>query len=199
MSDSVRPHRQQQPTRLHHPWDSPGKNTGVGCHFLFQCRKVKVKSLSRIRLLATPWTAAHRAPPSRAFPALEWVPLPSPSRVDLVKCQRSNLTLEGGLSQSASDFHLISKLWLGSEDNHKIIFFWTDLNSWILLIKFAQYVGWFLFSQHFWGVMTLEDEAKFLFYFIHYLKLSVSSDARIIYYGMWCKKRKTFDLLLLSQ
>ena len=40
MSDSVRPHR-QQPTRLHHPWDSPGKNTGVGCHFLLQRMKVK--------------------------------------------------------------------------------------------------------------------------------------------------------------
>ena len=35
MSDSVRPHR-QQPTRLPHPWDSPGKNTGVGCHFILQ-------------------------------------------------------------------------------------------------------------------------------------------------------------------
>ena len=33
MSNSVRPHR-WQPTRLHHPWDSPGKDTGVGCHFL---------------------------------------------------------------------------------------------------------------------------------------------------------------------
>ena len=40
MSDSVRPQR-QQPTRLPHPWDSPGKNTGVGCHFLLQCMKVK--------------------------------------------------------------------------------------------------------------------------------------------------------------
>ena len=43
MSDSVRPHR-RQPTRLHHPWDSPGKNTGVGCHFLLQCMKVKSES-----------------------------------------------------------------------------------------------------------------------------------------------------------
>ena len=34
------PHR-QQPTRLPHPWDSPGKNTGVGCHVLLQCMKVK--------------------------------------------------------------------------------------------------------------------------------------------------------------
>ena len=43
MSDSVRPHR-QQPTGLPRPWDSPGTNTGVGCHFLLQCRKVKSQS-----------------------------------------------------------------------------------------------------------------------------------------------------------
>ena len=43
MSDSVRPHR-RQPTRLPLPWDSPGKNTGVGCHFLLQCMKVKSES-----------------------------------------------------------------------------------------------------------------------------------------------------------
>ena len=43
MSDSVRPHR-RQPTRLPRPWGSPGKNTGVGCHFLLQCMKVKSES-----------------------------------------------------------------------------------------------------------------------------------------------------------
>ena len=43
MTDSVRPHR-RQPTRLPRPWDSPGKNTGVGCHFLLQCMKVKSES-----------------------------------------------------------------------------------------------------------------------------------------------------------
>ena len=43
MSDSVQPHR-WQPTRLTRPWDSPGKNTGVGCHFLLQCMKVKSES-----------------------------------------------------------------------------------------------------------------------------------------------------------
>ena len=109
MSDSVWPHR-RQPTRLLHPWESPGKNTGVGCHFLLQCMKVKsesevaqscltlcdpidgsppgspvpgilqartlewvaisfskawkwkmkVKLLSRVWLLATPWTAAYQ-------------------------------------------------------------------------------------------------------------------------------------------
>ena len=40
MSDSVRP-RRRKPTRLPCPWDSPGKDTGVGCHFLLQCMKVK--------------------------------------------------------------------------------------------------------------------------------------------------------------
>ena len=43
VSNSVRPHR-QQPTRPRCPWDSPGKNTGVGCHFLLQCMKVKSES-----------------------------------------------------------------------------------------------------------------------------------------------------------
>ena len=61
----MRPHR-QQPTRFPRPWDSPGKNTGVGCHFLLQCVKVKRENevLSRVRLLATPWIAAHQAPTS---------------------------------------------------------------------------------------------------------------------------------------
>ena len=47
MSDSVRPHR-WQPTRPPHPWDSPGKITGVGYHFLLQCMKVKSESESEV-------------------------------------------------------------------------------------------------------------------------------------------------------
>ena len=43
VSDSMRLHRRQS-TRLPRPWDSPGKNTGVGCHFLFQCMKVRSES-----------------------------------------------------------------------------------------------------------------------------------------------------------
>ena len=80
VSDSVWPHR-RQPTRLPRPWDSPGKNTGVGCHFLLQCMKVKVKLLSWFWLFETPWTAAHQAPPSMGFSRQEYwsgVPLPSP-------------------------------------------------------------------------------------------------------------------------
>ena len=55
--------------RLPSPWDSPGNNTGVGCHFLLQCMevKVKVKSLSRVQLIVTPWTTAYQAPLSVGF------------------------------------------------------------------------------------------------------------------------------------
>ena len=81
MSDSVRPHRRQT-TRLPRPWDSPGKNTGVGCYFPLQCIKVKSESevAQCVRLLATPWTAAYQAPPSMGFCRQEYwsgVPLPS--------------------------------------------------------------------------------------------------------------------------
>ena len=74
----LRPHR-WQPIRLPRPWDSQGKNTGVGCHFILQC--VKVKSLSCVQLVATWWTAAYQAPPSMGFFRQEYwsgVPLPSP-------------------------------------------------------------------------------------------------------------------------
>ena len=59
------PHR-RQPTRLPHPWDSPGKNTGVVAISFCNAWKwnVKVKSLSCVWLLVTPWTAAYQAPPS---------------------------------------------------------------------------------------------------------------------------------------
>ena len=83
MSDSVGPHR-QQPTRLLHPWDSLGKNTGVGCQFLLQCMKVKSESevAQSCPTLSDPMTAAYQAPPPpMGFSRQEYwsgVPLPSP-------------------------------------------------------------------------------------------------------------------------
>ena len=76
MSDSVRPYR-WQPTRLPCPWDSPGKNTGVGCHFLLQCMKVKSESEGaqsyptlRDRMdCSPPGSSIHRIFQARA---LEW-------------------------------------------------------------------------------------------------------------------------------
>ena len=73
MSDSVGPHR-QQPTRLLRPWDSPGKNTGVGCHFLLQCMKVKSESevAQSCPTPSDPMTAAHQAPLSMGFSRQEY-------------------------------------------------------------------------------------------------------------------------------
>ena len=73
MSDSVQPHR-WQPTRLHCPWDSPGKNTGVDCHFLLQCMKVKGESevtqscptLSNPMDCSLPSSSVHRIFQARA-------------------------------------------------------------------------------------------------------------------------------------
>ena len=75
----VWPHR-RQPISLLHPWDFPGRSTGVGCHFLLQ--RVKVKSLSRVRLSVTPWTAAYQAPLSMGFSRQEyWSGSPVPPKV----------------------------------------------------------------------------------------------------------------------
>ena len=85
VSDSVQPHR-RQPTRLLRPWGSPDKNIEVGCHFLLQC--VKVKSLSRVWLFETTWTAAYQAPPSMRFSRQEYwsgSPLHSPIQQDQVR------------------------------------------------------------------------------------------------------------------
>ena len=85
MSNSVGPHR-RQPTRLPRPWNSPGKNTGVGCHFLLQCMKVKSESevAQSCLTLSDPMDAAFQAPPSMGFSRQEYwsgVPLPSLKRL----------------------------------------------------------------------------------------------------------------------
>ena len=82
MSDSLRPHR-RQPTRLPRPWDSPGKNTGVGCHFLLQCMKVKSESevAQSCTTLSDPMDYSPPGPPSMGFSRQEYwsgVPFPSP-------------------------------------------------------------------------------------------------------------------------
>ena len=65
MSNSVRPHR-RQPTRLPGPWDSRGKNTGVGCHFLLQ--RMKVKSEREVaRSCPTPRDSMDCSPPGSSI------------------------------------------------------------------------------------------------------------------------------------
>ena len=95
MSDSVQPHR-QQPTRLPCPWDSPGKNNGVGCHFLLQCMKVKNESeVSQLCLTlrntmdcSPPGSSAHGIFQARV---LEWGAIAF-SNVD-IKCYQKKRTL----------------------------------------------------------------------------------------------------------
>ena len=95
----------QQPTRLPHPWDSQARTMEwVAISFLNEWKwKVKVKSLSRVLPLATPWTAAYQAPPSVGFSRQEYwsgVPLPSlklsnrlTSFLWLLVCQRHHHSL----------------------------------------------------------------------------------------------------------
>ena len=83
VSDSVRPHR-RQPTRLPRPWESPGKNTAVGCHFLLQCMKVKSQSevAQSCLTLRDSMDCSLQAPPSMGVSRQEYwsgVPLPSPT------------------------------------------------------------------------------------------------------------------------
>ena len=98
VSDSVRPQR-RQPTRLPHPWDSPARTLEwVAISFSNAWKlKVKAKSLSRVQLLATPWTAAYQAPPSMGFSRQEYwsgVPLPCPAhRVTILKTTTPILSL----------------------------------------------------------------------------------------------------------
>ena len=55
------------------PWDSPDKITGVSCHFLLQCMKVKSESeVAQLCPTLRTWTAAHQAPPSMGFSRQEY-------------------------------------------------------------------------------------------------------------------------------
>ena len=78
---SKRPHR-RQPTRLPCPWDSPGKNTGVGCRFLLQCMKVESESevVHSCLTLCDPMDCSPPGSPSMGFSRREyWSGLPLPS------------------------------------------------------------------------------------------------------------------------
>ena len=121
MSNSVQTHR-WQPTRLPRPWDSPGKNTGVGCHFLLQCRKVKSESevtqscltLSNLRDCSLPGSFVHGYSRQEYWSG---VPLPSLKNVSQFSWGQS-----------------LSRVWLFATPStaaHQASLFIT--NSWSLL------------------------------------------------------------------
>ena len=77
VSNSLQPHG-LQPARFLSPWNSPGKNTGVGCHVLPHNMCV-LSHFSLVRLFVTPWTVAYQAPLSMGFSRQEyWRGLPCP-------------------------------------------------------------------------------------------------------------------------
>ena len=113
VSDSVRPHR-WQPIRLPHPWDSPGKNTGVGCHFLLQCMKVKSESevtqsyptLSDPMDCSPPGSSVHGIFQARV---LEWAAIAQM----LIKLNTPSKVLGGTLAMDSQlDFHKIFKRYI---------------------------------------------------------------------------------------
>ena len=114
MSDSVRPHR-RQPTKFPHPWDSPGKNTGVSCHFLLQCMKVKSESevAQSCPTLVTPWTAAYQAPPSTRFSRQKyWSEQHTKASRVSIRVPAGNRTLKGFMEESYQGDYLQRCSWL---------------------------------------------------------------------------------------
>ena len=110
----MRPHR-RQPTKLPRPWDSPGKNTGVGCHFLFQCMKVKSESevTQLCPTLSDPMDCSLPGSSVHGFSRQEYwsgVPLPSPTLLWALIISVQNISMAntptslplGGLSTTLS-------------------------------------------------------------------------------------------------
>ena len=105
---TLRPHR-RQPTRLPSPWDSPARTLEWIAISFSRKVKGKVKSLSRVRLFATPWTAAYQAPPSMGFSRQEYwsgVPLPSTWEVP-----SESLLVHKFKNESESHSVMLDSLW----------------------------------------------------------------------------------------
>ena len=128
VSDSVRPHR-HQPTRLPHAWDSPGKNTGVGCHFLLQCMKVKSESevtqscptLSDPMDFSLPGSSVHSIFQTRVpeWPAIAFSKM---------------ITYDSTNQQKAEVAMLLSQKWNGirDKDDHFVIIIKGPINQYAM-------------------------------------------------------------------
>ena len=123
MPDSVRPHR-WQPTRLLCLWDSPGKNTGVGCHFLLQCMKVKSESevaqscptLSDPMDGSLPGSSVHGIFQARV---LEWVAIAF-SKIFL--------------------YYFSNQMYLTNPDVHQFVFFFSNQNHIIINLLLSLFI-----------------------------------------------------------
>ena len=108
----MQPHR-RQPIRLHRPWDSPGKNTGVGCQFLLQCMKVKSKS-EVAQLCPALSNTMDCSPPGSSIDGFSrqeyWSGLPLPSPYGYIICWFFFCSM-GTFTFPLLDLFFISKCW----------------------------------------------------------------------------------------
>ena len=119
------------PPRLPHPWDSPGKNTGVGCHFLLQCMKVKTErevaqlcpTLSDPMDCSLPGTSIHGSFQVRV---LEWVVIAFSGSLprSLEKKKKANYSLHSASIVISEVFGTYSFLFHSGEYAHYIL--WTE-------------------------------------------------------------------------
>ena len=153
------PHR-RQPTRLPCPWDSPGKITGVGCHFLLQCMRVKSesrKSLGHVWLSVTTWTAAYQAPPSMGFSRQEyWSGLPLPSLEP--PCRPYQITR--GTLVLVSSLLLPCCVMSGQSLSFLGLLTWDNWIRGMILLQLWFYIKtqdfWVFWTGNYWSLCALE-------------------------------------------
>ena len=133
MSDSVWPNR-RQPTRLPVPGTLQARTLEwVAISFSSAWKwKVKVKLLSRVWLLATPWTVAHQAPPSMGFSRQEYwsgVPLPSPKNFHKVLLIKACLKRLVCLLHRIPQLHLMHFRMILTSYQHPLRNLWVFLGN----------------------------------------------------------------------
>ena len=190
----MRPHR-WPPTRLPRPWDSPGKNTGVGCHFLLQCTKVKRESevAQSYPTPSDPWTVAHQAPPSMGFSRQEyWSGVPLPSPITLFKTENANPNILRKLTRvergSLSPFfriiwnmfaHWIKYCLKINKNYHKThvsIIWWADFVQIMRILEQLRSSKPIHLSTKLWCLMELKDRGcYFTIASWHFLELQDST------------------------
>ena len=149
MSDPVRPHREQL-TRLPCPWDSPGKNTGVGCHFLVQCVKSKTEVIQSCLTLSDPMDCSLLGSSVHGIfqaKALEWLSIAF--RLLLIQYVCSNKFLSSYWQYIVSSpFHCSLGIWVHHTHwikNLKPLLLAenTELGFWVLLFSSSLFTNCF--------------------------------------------------------
>ena len=164
----------QQPTRLPHPWDSPGKNTGVGCHFLLQCIKVKNESevaqscptLSDPMDCSLPGSPVHGISQMRI---LEWVAIFFLQGISLpnsgIKPETSALQMDSLPLSHQGKIDTLYQEFHNRESNTKILSKELSGSLWSLSRKLCDFLQalltllmmyWCIFNSKTWSHLTLE-------------------------------------------